>query len=103
MKKQRCTEEQIIAAMKEQEAWCKSSRSLPQARLFTTGKPSLAAWRSPKKRLKALEEKKNAKLKKLLAEEMLDVTAFRELLSKNVWSAPSVQGFATSRMTVPVA
>jgi putative transposase len=37
---------------------------------------------SEAKRLKALEEE-NAKLKKLLAEQILDVAALRELLSKN--------------------
>lgn len=37
----------------------------------------------------ALEED-NAKLKKLLAEQMLDAAALRELLSKNVWFTPSV-------------
>jgi len=57
---------------------------------------------SEAKRLKALEEE-NAKLKKLLAEQMLDAAALRELLAKNVWSASSVQGFATSKMTIPVA
>jgi putative transposase len=36
---------------------------------------------SEAKRLKALEDE-NAKLKKLLAEQMLDVAAMRELLSK---------------------
>jgi putative transposase len=36
---------------------------------------------SEAKRLKQLEEE-NAKLKKLLAEQMLDVAAMRELLSK---------------------
>ena len=36
---------------------------------------------SEAKRLKQLEDE-NAKLKKLLAEQMLDVTAMRELLSK---------------------
>jgi len=46
--------------------------------------------------MKQLDDE-NAKLKKLLAEQMLDVAALRELLAKNVWSAPSVQGFATSR------
>jgi putative transposase len=50
---------------------------------------------SEAKRLKALEDE-NAKLKKLLAEQMLDTAALRELLSKNVWSASSVQGYATS-------
>lgn len=37
---------------------------------------------SEAKRLKGLEDE-NAKLKKLLAEQMLDVAALRELLSKN--------------------
>jgi putative transposase len=37
-------------------------------------------------------EEENRKLKKLLAESMLDQAALKELLSKNVWSAPSVQG-----------
>jgi putative transposase len=46
---------------------------------------------SDAKRLRQLEDE-NAKLKKLLAEQMLDASALRELLSKNVWSAPSVQG-----------
>lgn len=57
---------------------------------------------SEAKRLKALEDE-NARLKKLLAEQMLDAAALRELLAKNVWSAPSVQGVATSQKTVPVA
>jgi putative transposase len=57
---------------------------------------------SEAKRLKALEEE-NAKLKKLLAEQMLDVAALPELLAKNVWSTSSVQGFATAQMTIPVA
>ena len=46
---------------------------------------------SDARRLKALEEE-NRKLKKLLAESMLDVSTLREALGKNVWSAPSVQG-----------
>ena len=47
---------------------------------------------SEAKRLKALEDE-NAKLKRLLAEQMLDTAAMKELLSKNVWSAPLLQGF----------
>jgi len=43
-------------------------------------------------RLKALEDE-NAKLKRLLADTMLDMSAMRELLAKNVWSAPLLQGF----------
>jgi putative transposase len=46
---------------------------------------------SEAKRLKALEDE-NAKLKKLLAEQMMDNATLKELLAKNVWSAPSVQG-----------
>jgi putative transposase len=41
-------------------------------------------------RLKALEEE-NAKLKKLLAESMMDVSTLREMLGKDVWSAPLLQ------------
>jgi len=46
---------------------------------------------SDAKRLKALEDE-NAKLKKLLAEAMLDNAMLKDIASKNVWSAPSVQG-----------
>jgi putative transposase len=46
---------------------------------------------SEAKRLKSLETE-NAKLKRLLADVMLDNAALKDLLSKNVWSAPSVQG-----------
>ncbi len=46
---------------------------------------------SEAKRLRMLEDE-NRKLKKLLAESMLDNAALKELLGKNVWSAPSVQG-----------
>lgn len=46
---------------------------------------------SDAKRLKALEDE-NAKLKKLLADQMLEASALRELLSKNVWSASPCKG-----------
>lgn len=45
---------------------------------------------SEAKRLKALEAE-NAKLKKILAEQMLDVATLKEMLGKNVWSAPRLQ------------
>ena len=51
---------------------------------------------SEAKRLKALEDE-NAKLRPLLAEAMLDNTALKDLLSKNVWSAPLLQGFVHGR------
>ncbi|MCA1494938.1 hypothetical protein I6F11_29340 [Ensifer sp. NBAIM29] len=52
--------------------------------------------------LQALEEE-NAKAEELLAEQMLDAAALRELLAKNVWSAPSVQGVVRSWVTISVA
>jgi len=68
-----------------------------------SGEATLFNWKakyggmdvSDAKRLKALEDE-NAKLKKLLADQMLEAAALKELLSKNVWSASSVQGYATS-------
>jgi len=54
------------------------------------------------KRLKTLEDE-NTRLKRLLAGAMLDNAALTDLLGKNVWSAPSVQGFVTARMTLSVA
>ena len=96
MKKQRFTEERIIAVLKEQEAGMKVA---DLCRKYGISDATFYNWKakyggmevSEAKRLKALEEE-NAKLKKLLAEQMLDATALRELLAKNVWSASSVQG-----------
>lgn len=46
---------------------------------------------SDARKLKALEDE-NRKLKKLLAESLLDAATLKEMLGKNVWSAPSLQG-----------
>ncbi len=86
MKKQRFTEEQIIAVLKEQES---EARAVDLCRKHGISEATFYNWKakyggmevSEAKRLKALEEE-NAKLKKLLAEQMLDVAALRELLSK---------------------
>lgn len=48
-----------------------------------------------RRRLKALEGE-NARLKKLLAEQMLDNAILKDVASKNVWSAPALQGFLTA-------
>ncbi|MBB3217277.1 putative transposase [Ochrobactrum sp. RC6B] len=87
MKKQRFTEERIIAVLKEQEAGMKVA---DLCRKYGISDATFYNWKakyggmevSEAKRLKALEEE-NAKLKKLLAEQMLDATALRELLAKN--------------------
>ena len=84
MKRARFTEERIIGVLREHEAGAKTAdlarkHGSPRRRC-TTGRPNTADWSVTAKRLKALEDE-DAKPKKLLAEAMLDVWAFRELLS----------------------
>ena len=87
MKRSRFTEEQIIGVLKEHQA------GLSAAELCRKHGISYATfynWRSKyggmevseAKRLKQLEDE-NAKLKRLLAESMMDVSTLREMLGKN--------------------
>ena len=86
MKRARFTEEQIIGVLKEATAGAKAA---DLARKHGISEATLYNWKakyggmdvSEAKRLKQLEDE-NAKLKKLLAEQMLDAAALRALLSK---------------------
>ena len=87
MKRSKFTEEQIIAILREQEAGAKTAEV---CRRHGISGATFYAWKakfggmepSEAKRLTALEDE-NAKLKRLLAEAMLDNTALKDLLSRN--------------------
>jgi putative transposase len=86
MKRKRFTEEQIIGILREQEVGAKTG---DLARKHGVSEATLYNWKakfggmdvSDAKRLKALEDE-NGKLKRLLADAMLDNTALKDLLSK---------------------
>jgi putative transposase len=87
MKKSRFTEERIIAILKEHQAGVSAAEL---CRKHGISDATFYKWRSQyggmevsqARKLKALEEE-NAKLKKLLAESMMDASTLREMLSKN--------------------
>jgi putative transposase len=86
MKRKRHTEEQIIAILREHEAGMKTA---DLCRKHGVSEPTFYNWKakygglelSEAKRLKGLESE-NTKLKKLLAEAMLDTAALKDLLGK---------------------
>lgn len=86
MKRKRFTEEQIISILKEHEA---GARVPDLVRKHNVSEQSIYRWKSKyggmdvseAKRLRELEQE-NSKLKRLLADAMLDNAALKELVSK---------------------
>lgn len=87
MKRSRFTEEQIIGILKEHQAGLSATEL---CRKHGISDATFYNWRSKyggmevseAKRLKQLEDE-NGRLKKLLAESMMDVSTLREMLGKN--------------------
>jgi putative transposase len=86
MKRKRFTEEQIIGVLKEHEV---GARTADLCRKHGISEATFYNWKnkfggmdvSEARRLKQLQEE-NGKLKKLLADAMLDNSALKDLLSK---------------------
>ena len=86
MKRSRFTEEQIVAILRQQEAGMATADLCRQHGISSA---TFYKWKakyggldvSDARRLKALEDE-NRKLKKLLAEAMLDTVGLKELLAK---------------------
>jgi putative transposase len=87
MRRSKYSEEQIIGILKEHDAGVPTAEI---CRKYGVSGATFYKWRgkfggmevSDARKLKALEEE-NRKLKKLLAESMLDVSTLREMLGKN--------------------
>ncbi len=87
MKRKRFTEERIVGVLKESEAGAKVDdicrrHGISSATFYTWRKKYGGMDASEAKRLRELEIE-NAKLKRIVADQMLDMTSMKELLAKN--------------------
>jgi len=87
MKRKRFTDEQIIGVLKEGEAGAKVDdicrrHGISSATFYTWRKKYGGMEASDAKRLRELETE-NAKLKRIVADQMLDMSAMKELLGKH--------------------
>lgn len=87
MKRSRLTQEQIIRVLKEHQAGATApdlfrKHGISEATFYAWPSKYGGMEVSDARKLKSLEEE-NARLKKLLAESMLDVSTLREMLAKN--------------------
>ena len=87
MRKSRFTEEQMIAALKEHTA---GTAAKELGRRLGVGVETLYRWKrkyggmevSEARRLRALEDE-NRRLKRIVVDQALDITALKDVLSKN--------------------
>jgi putative transposase len=91
VKKKRFSEEQIIAVLKEAEAGAKvldlcRTHGISDATFYNWKAKYAGMTVAELRRLKELEAQ-NAKLKCIVADQALDISALKDLLGRNVWSA----------------
>lgn len=87
MKRKRFSEEKIIGVLKEHEAGAKTDdicrgHGISSATFYTWRKKYGGMDASEAKRLRELEAE-NARLKRIVADQVLDMSAMKELLAKN--------------------
>jgi len=98
MKRTKFSEAQIAFVLKQAEDGTSvgevcSKAGISEATYYNWRKKDAGLMPSEMKRLRQLEEE-NAKLKRLVADLSLDKAMLQDVVSRNVWSAPSLQGYS---------